>query len=203
VHLVVGGSVATFWSWGLVWWTPTFLQRSHHLTVGEAGKLLGLAHLIAGTASTLLAGLLMSLPQARDPRFVARLLAAVTAVATLPSILLYWVTSDLAATVLLWVFVPAVYFFIGPVLGLLQNVMPANMRASTCAILLFTANVANLILAPQLIGWLSVWFAGAYGAGEEQSLRWALLLLAVTGFWAAAHLWVAGNTIRADEARAT
>jgi hypothetical protein len=85
---------------------------------------------------------------------------------------------------------------------LLQNVMPANMRATACAILLFTANVANLVLAPQLIGWLSDWFAAAFGAGPE-SLRWALLLLAPTGFWAAWHLWTSGTTIRADEARAS
>lgn len=202
VHLVVGGSVATFWSWGLMWWTPTFLQRSHQLSVGEAGRLLGLAHLIAGTGGTLLAGALMGLPQARDPRFVTRLLAWVTALATIPSILLYWVPSVQAATVLVWIFVPAVYFYIGPILGLLQNVMPANMRAGACAILLFTANVANLILAPQLVGWLSDWFAGSFSAGRE-SLRWALLLLATTGFWAAWHLWVSGRTIRADEVRAT
>jgi MFS family permease len=202
VHLVVGGSVATFWSWGLMWWTPTFLQRSHRLSVGEAGQLLGLAHLVAGTAATLVAGALMGLPKARDPRFVARLLAWVTALATIPSILLYWVPSAQSATLLVWIFVPAVYFYIGPILGLLQNVMPANMRASACAILLFTANVANLILAPQLIGWLSDWFAGSFGAGRE-SLRWALLLLATTGFWAAWHLWVSGRTIREDEARAT
>jgi MFS family permease len=202
VHLVVGGSVATFWSWGLMWWTPTFLQRSHQLSVGEAGRLLGLAHLIAGTAGTLLAGALMGIPQARDPRFVARLLAWVTALASIPSILLYWVLSAQAATLLVWIFVPAVYFYIGPILGLLQNVMPANMRAGACAILLFTANVANLILAPQLIGALSDWFAGSFGAGRE-SLRWALLLLATTGFWAAWHLWVSGRTIREDEARAT
>lgn len=202
VHLVVGGSVATFWSWGLMWWTPAFLQRSHELTVGEAGRLLGLAHLVAGTAGTLLAAALMGLPAARDPRFVARLLAWVTAVATIPSLLLYWVSSDQAATLLVWIFVPAVYFYIGPILGLLQNVVPAGMRAGACAILLFTANVANLMLAPQLIGFLSDWFAGSFGAGRE-SLRWALLLLAGTGFWAAWHLWVAGRTIRADEARAT
>ena len=154
VHLLVGGSVATFWSWGLMWWTPTFLQRSHHLTVAQAGELLGPMHLIAGTAGTLLAGWLVGRRAAADPRYVARLLAWVTALTTLPSILLYWVPSQQAATALLWVFVPAVYFYIGPILGLLQNVIPANMRATTCAILLFLANVANLVLAPQLIGWL-------------------------------------------------
>src|ERR1700687_2463896 len=55
-----GGSVATFWSWGLMWWTPPFLQRSHHMTVGQAGQLLGPMHLIAGTAGTLLAAGLLA-----------------------------------------------------------------------------------------------------------------------------------------------
>jgi len=198
LHLIIGGSVATFWSWGLMWWTPTFLQRSHHMTVGQAGALLGPMHLIAGTAGTLLAGWLMSRPAAADPRYVARLLGYVTALTTIPSIILFWVVSERAATVLLWIFVPAVYFYIGPILGLLQNVVPANMRATSCAILLFVANVANLVLAPQLIGWLSDWFAGSFGAGQE-SLRWALLLLAPVGFWAAWHLWTSGRTIRDDE----
>ncbi|HEX2789680.1 MAG TPA: MFS transporter [Steroidobacteraceae bacterium] len=200
VHLILGGSVATFWSWGLMWWTPTFLQRSHHLTVAQAGELLGPMHLIAGTAGTLLAGWLMSRSAAADPRYVARLLGWVTALTTIPSILLYWVLSEKAVTALLWIFVPAVYFYIGPILGLLQNVMPANMRATSCALLLFLANVANLVIAPQIIGWLSDWFAASFGAGHE-SLRWALLLLAPAGFWAAWHLWTSGATIRDDVAK--
>ena len=183
-----------------MWWTPTFLQRSHHMTVGQAGQLLGPMHLIAGTAGTLLAGWLMSRPAAADPRYVARLLGWVTALTTIPSIILYWVVSERVATVLLWIFVPAVYFYIGPILGLLQNVMPPNMRATSCAMLLFLANVANLVFAPQIVGWLSDWFASSFGAGHE-SLRWALLLLAPTGFWAAWHLWTSGATIRQDEAR--
>ena len=202
VHLIVGGSVATFWSWGLIWWTTAFLQRSHHLSVGEAGGLLGPMHLIAGTAGTLLAGALMGLPAARDPRYVTRLLAAVAVLTTVPSFFAYEVASLRAATILLWLFVPGVYFYIGPLLGLLANVMPPAMRASSCAILLFLANLANLFVAPQLIGALSDWFAGSFGAGTE-SLRWALLLLAPTGLWAAWHLWRAGATIREDEARAT
>ena len=200
VHLLLGGALATFWSWGLMYWTPTFLQRSHHLTVGQAGALLGPMHLIAGTAATLLAGLLMSQRAAADPRYVARLLAWVTALTTIPSLALYWVGTLSSATLLLWIFVPSVYFYIGPILGLLQNVIPANMRATACALLLFLANFANLVLAPQLVGWLSDWFAASFGAGAE-SLRWALLLLAPTGFWAAWHLWASTATIREDEAR--
>jgi hypothetical protein len=159
-------------------------------------------HLIAGTAGTLLAGTLMAVPRAADPRYVTRLLAVVALLTTGPSILAYWVVPDTAALTWLWIFVPGVYFYIGPILGLLQNVVPANMRATTCALLLFTANIANLLLAPQIIGWLSDWFAASFGAGAE-SLRWALLLLGPTGFWAAWHLWRSGATIREDEARAT
>ena len=185
-----------------MWWTPTFLQRSYHLTVGEAGGLLGPMHLIAGTGGTLLAGWLMSRRAAADSRYISRLLAWTTALTTIPSIALYWVGSEGSARILLWVFVPAVYFYIGPILGLLQNVIPPTMRATACAILLFVANVANLVIAPQLIGWLSDWFAASFGAGAD-SLRWALLLLSPTGFWAAWHLWASGSTIRQDEARVT
>lgn len=202
VHLIVGGSVATLWSWGLMWWTTAFLQRSHHLTLGEAGSLLGNMYLIAGTLSTVLAGVLVSRRAAADPRYVARLTAVVVALSTIPSIFAYWVHSPSAATMLLWLFVPGVYFYIGPVLGLMQNVVPANMRATACALLLFLANVANLLIAPQVVGWLSDWFRDSFGAGQE-SLRWALLVLAPTGFWAAWHLWASGRTIRQDEARAT
>ncbi len=197
LHLLVGGSVATLWSWGLMWWTPAFLMRSHHLSVGEAGALLGRMHLVAGTAGTLLAAWLMSGRSAGDPRYVTRLLTWVTAVTTLPSIALYYVHSTYWATFWLWVFVPAVYFYIGPILGLLQNVVPAHMRATTCALLLFTANVANLLIAPSLIGYASV-FLQWFVHDPELSLRWSLLLLAPTGFWAAWHLHRSGATIRAD-----
>ena len=201
IHLLIGGSVATFWSWGLMWWTPTFLVRSHHMTVGQAGAVLGHMHLIAGTAGTLLAGWLVSWRAASDPRYVSRLLAWFVALSTIPSILLYWVVPTSTATILLWAFVPGVYFYIGPILGLLQNVVPAQMRATSCAVLLFTANFANLVLAPQLVGWMSDWFVASFGAGAE-SLRWALLVIAPTGFWAAYHLWRSAATIREDEGRA-
>jgi predicted MFS family arabinose efflux permease len=200
-HLLIGGSVATFWSWGLMWWTPTFLVRSHHMTVGQAGAVLGQMHLVAGTAGTLLAGWLMSWRAAEDPRYVSRLLAWFVALSTIPSICLYLVLPTSKATALLWFFVPGVYFYIGPILGLLQNVVPAQMRATSCAVLLFMANFANLVLAPQLVGWMSDWFAASFGAGTE-SLRWALVVIAPTGLWAAYHLWRSGMTIREDERRA-
>jgi predicted MFS family arabinose efflux permease len=196
-HLLMGGTLATLWSWGLMWWTPTFLIRSHHMTVGQAGGVLGPMHLIAGTFGTLLAGWLMGRPVARNPRYVSRLLAWLTALATIPSIMFLWIDSKSAAILLLWVLVPWVYFYIGPLLGLLQNVVPPHMRATTCALLLFMANVANLVIAPQIVGFLSDWFFRSFGAGND-SLRWAMLILTPAGFWAAWHFWASRQTIEAD-----
>jgi MFS family permease len=199
IHLIMGGTIATLWGWGLMWWTPAFLMRVHGLSTGAAGAALGPMHLIAGTAATLATSLLVAPPAAADPRRIVWLLAAVVAVATVPSFFAYWTHSLPVAIVLLWIIVPAVYFFIGPTLGLLQNVVPPAMRAQAVAVLLFTANVANLIVAPQVVGLASDWLAPALG-GNAEALRWSLLALAPTGFWAAYHFWACARWIRAEQA---
>ncbi len=199
LHLIGGGAIGTLWGWGLLWWTPAFLMRTHHLSIGEASAVLGPMHLIAGTLATIATGLLVSPRIAADPRRVVWLLGGVLAAATIPSILIYWTDSRSLVVAMLWIVVPAIYFFIGPTLGLLANVVPATMRAQTVAVLLFTANVANLIIAPQGIGMLSDYLAPLLGSNAE-SLRWALVALAPTGFWAAYHFLTSARTIRADQA---
>jgi len=72
------------------------------------------------------------------------------------------------------------------------ELMPANMRATACAILLFTANAANLILAryhrlaERLV-------AASFGAGSE-SLRWRCAARAYR-LLGRVHLWTSGATI--------
>ena len=53
--------------------------------------------------------------------------------------------------------------------------------------MLFTSNIANLVIAPQVVGLASDSLAPAYGA---ESLRHALIPLAFAGFWAAWHYWL-------------
>jgi hypothetical protein len=68
-----------------------------------------------------------------------------------------------------------------------QNLVPAEMRSQAAALLLFFANIANLVVAPQLVGVVSDALAPRFGA---ESLRLALLPLTLCGFWAAVHFWV-------------
>ncbi len=201
VHAIMGSGLSALWGWGLMWFTPTFIQRAYGLDVGEAGGVIGPIHLVMGIGASLLTAWLVGRPAYTDPRKVLRLLAVVTAFATVPSFCAYYTNSLQVATLMWWIFIPAIYFYIGPTMSLLQNLAPPKMRAMVIAVSLLVANVFNLIVAPQGIGLLSDYFAGPKGADAE-SLRIALLILAPTGFWAAWHYWRAEKYAVDDQKRA-
>jgi len=201
VHLMVAGAIVALWGWGLTFWTPAFLQRTYDLTPGQAGDITGPIHLVAGIGATLFTSWLLGLPFMKDPRRVVWFLGSGIALATVPSIVMFWTHSLPVAKVMLWIFIPSIYFYIGPSFGLLNNLSPPRMRAQFCAITLLIANIGNLIIAPQLIGFLSDLFAPAHIANAA-SLRWALLCLAPTGFWAAFHFLACARTLEHDQARA-
>lgn len=200
-HVMTGGALSAFWGWGLMYFTATYLQRAYGLGVDGAGAVLGPIHLVAGSLATLVTAWALSRPVFTDPRRVAWLLAGVTAVCTIPSFVAYFTHSLPVATAMLWLFIPAIYFYIGPAMGLVQNLAPARMRAMFMAVSLVSANVLNLIVAPWIVGWMSDRFAGPHGA-DAASLRLALLILAPTGLWAAFHYWRAAKTIVEDQKRA-
>ena len=201
MHVMMGGGLSALWGWGLMWFTPTYLQRAYHLDVGQAGGLLGPIHLYAGIAASLGTAWLLSRPYFTDPRRILTLLAAVTAVCTVPSFIAYWTHSLVVARIMLWLYIPAIYFYIGPAMALVQNLAPPKMRAMFIAISLVLANVFNLIVAPQAVGWMSDHFAGPAGA-DAASLRLALLVLAPSGLWAAWHYWAARQTVVAEQTQA-
>jgi predicted MFS family arabinose efflux permease len=201
VHTMLGTAVCALWGWGLMFWTPTFLQRTYHLTVGQAGDVTQNMHLWGGGLATLATGWLMARSTMVDARRIVWLLAAGTAIATVASGVVYW-TRDLAlARAMLWIYIPAIYFYIGPGFGLLNNLAPCRMRAMFCAMVLFLANLGNLVITPNVIGLLNDWFL-RYHLNDADALRLAMLCIVPTGFWAAAHLYLAARDIIADQERA-
>jgi MFS family permease len=201
VHVMIGSAVTALWGWGLMWWTPAFLQRMYGLSPGEAGAILGPIHLFGGVAATVFTAWLLARPSMGDSRKIVRLLGYWVGAATLVSIVIYWTHSLKLATALFWIFIPSIYFYIGPCFGLLNNLAQPRMRAVFCASTLFVANVGNLIVAPQLVGMLSDWFAPG-GEPTAGSLRLALLCLAPTGLWATAHYFWSVRDLLIDEERA-
>jgi predicted MFS family arabinose efflux permease len=201
VHLMIASALCALWGWGLVYWTPAFLQRTYAMTPGEAGNVTGYAHLIGGALATVATGWLMARPAMADSRRIVWLLGAGTAVATIASGVIFY-THDLAlAKIMFWIFIPAIYFYIGPCFGLLNNLAQCRMRAMFCATTLFLANVGNLVIAPLLIGTLSDWFA-PHHVSNAASLRLAMLCLVPTGLWATVHYFISARDLAKDQLRA-
>ena len=199
-HINAAGTVICLWGWGLMYWTQTFLQRAYGLSTAEAGARLGSIYLWAGIAATLATGAILALPAMRQPRRIAWFLAAVVFCSTVPSFAIYWTHSLSVATAMLWIVVPAIYLYTGPTMALLLNFLPPAMRAQGMAISLLSANVANLIVAPLVVGWISDSLSGPLHSNAE-SLRYALLALSLTGFWAAYHYWTSVRSYESDDRR--
>jgi predicted MFS family arabinose efflux permease len=198
MHSIAAQALTALWGWGLMWWTPAFLMRSYSLDVAQAGGILGPIHLIGGSAAMVASTWLLSRPWLSDGRRVMRLLALNIALATVVTAIIYSTHSLALSKALFWLFVPSIYVYLGPGFGILNNLAQPKMRAMYCATLLFLANVCNLIIAPQMVGLLSDWFAPHHVADAE-SLRLAMLCLVPTGFWAAWHYWRSARDLLEDE----
>lgn len=200
VHVMAAGAVVGLWGWGLMWWTPAFLMRAYGLNVAQAGAILGPVHLVDGTVAMVGSTWLLSRPFLADSRRIVRLLGGYTAFATVVTAVIYSTHSLSLVRGLLWVYVPALYIYIGASFGILNNLAQPKMRAMYCATTLFVANVANLVIAPELIGLLSDWFAPHHHPNAH-SLRLALLCLVPTGFWASWHFFRSARFLPEDERR--
>jgi len=201
VHLIVGSSVVALWGWGLMWWTPAFLMRSYGLNVDQAGGMLGPIHLIGGSLAMIGSTWLLSRPWLSSEPRILRLIGINVALATVVTAVIYSTHSLVLTRALFWLYIPSIYVYIGPGFGILNNLARPGMRAVYCATVLFTANLGNLIIAPQMVGFLSDWFAPHHVATAE-SLRLAMLCLVPTGFWAAWHYFVSARHVLEDERRA-
>jgi MFS family permease len=177
------------------------MMRSHAMTTGQAGTLLGAINGIGGALGIVAGGFLIHRCSRRDPRWQSWVVGVATLLGTCVSVGVYAASSTATTTLMLWLFVPVAYVNLAPIFALTQSLVLPRMRALTCAVLLFGANVANLALAPQIIGILSDVFLAHTSAGT-QSLRWALLVTTLTGFWATYHFWAAGRDMRRDLERA-
>lgn len=197
-HLLAGATVVTFWGWGLLWWTPAFLGRSMGMDVAASGSLLGPMHLAGGLGVSAATAFILHRLAPSGPPAQARFLTISTLMATLPALLAFTATGHTMTTAMLWLFVPLIYAYIGPAGALSQTLVPATMRARFAALILLATNIANLVLAPWIIGTLSDLIA-PFLAKPQESLRYALAITACTGPWAAWHFWRLDRCLRLQE----
>jgi len=196
IHLAVGSGLASFGGYAVISFFPSFMIRTHGMSLAEVGLYLGLILGIAGGLGFAGGGYVADKVATRRRKYSLWSVSVATMFAWLfifPIYLLdnpYWV---LAAFVM-----PAIFsnFYLATTFAQVQGLVGLRMRAVASALLLFLLNIIGLGLGPMSTGILSDLLRESFG---DDSLRYSLLIVSgVVGPWSAWHYFVAGRHIEAD-----
>lgn len=200
VHVFTGATITTFVGYAAVQWWPTFVMRSHGLSMVDLSLFLALVFGVAGGLGTFAGGYFADLFSKRDKRWMPRIVVAATVIGLPFGIALYLVDSSFLVFALIGIpaFMGAVY--LPPTYAMTQGLVEVRMRTVASALLLFVINLIGMGLGPWAAGAISDYLEPTFG---KDSLRYALLILSFLNIWAAAHYWIAGYYYEQDLKRVT
>jgi predicted MFS family arabinose efflux permease len=160
-------------SYGLAFWIPSFLARSFHLELVDRSLIYGAIVLVGGVAGVWLGGVVGDrLKQARPSAYA--LVPTVTYGLCLPAFLLAFSSHSIVATAILFVIPTALSLaWLGPVIGAVNGLVPAHMRATASAMFLFINNLIGLGLGTLVIGMISDSLKAQYG---DEALRYSAMV---------------------------
>ena len=198
----IAGATTALSAYGLGAWFPSFLIRTHGLSLVETGVLLGGIGAVSGIVGAVGGGVLCDRLGRRDKRWHLWV-PAIGAFATAPLILAFVLWPESQQFTVGDSMVPFAMIFIvfgaaasslwlGPTYAAIQTLAPASMRTQASAIFMFLFNLIGMGFGPLLIGILSDLLGPAFGT---DSLRYAMaisLVLVLGGayfFWRAAPLY--------------
>jgi MFS family permease len=195
VHVFIGATITTLVGYAGVQWWPTFVMRSHGLSMTDLSLFLALVFGVAGGLGTFFGGYIADLFSKHDLKWMPRIVTLATIVG-LPFGLAIYLT-DSSAIVFALIGVPAALgaVYLPPTYAMTQGLVEVRMRTVASALLLFMINLIGMGLGPLLAGIISDQLAPTYG---KDSLRYALLILTFLNIWAAIHYWIAGRTFEED-----
>jgi MFS family permease len=185
----------------VVWYASSafnnaFLQRSHQMSVAEAGYWIAVLSAIAGFG-TFLGGFFSDRLSVRfkDRRWYMW----VPGIATLlcvPFQFLAYLSTDRAVVLPSFVglmFMAAVFF--GPSFAMTQALATLRMRSVATSVLLFIQTLIGNGLGPSVTGLISDSLKASY---QQDSLRYALVVIGVVNIWAAVHYLAGSRSLRQD-----
>ena len=160
-------------SYGLAFWIPSFMARSFRLELVERSLIYGAIVLVGGVAGVWLGGVVGDrLKQARPSAYA--LVPTVTYALCLPTFLLAFSSHSIVASAILFVIPTALSLaWLGPVIGAINGLVPAHMRATASAMFLFINNLIGLGLGTLVIGMISDSLKAQYG---DEALRYSAMV---------------------------
>lgn len=200
LHLAVGSGLAAFNGYAVISFFPSFMARSHGMSIAEIGVWLGLIIGIAGGLGFAGGGYVADKASRWGVKYSLWVVCAATMFAWLFLFPVYMLDSPYS--VLVFFIVPTIFsnFYLATTFAQIQAMVGLRMRAVASAILLFLLNIIGLGLGPQVTGILSDILREFAG---NDSLRYSLMIVGlVTAPWSAFHYFRAGKTIEEDIGRA-
>jgi MFS family permease len=169
--------------------------RSFEMTLLSASLYFGAVLLIGGLAGIWAGGWLGDrFGQMRRSRYIT--IPAIAFLATIPFYIIAMTSESMLLTFTILLIPTALgLVWLGPVISVIQHLVPPNMRATASAIFLFINNLIGIGIGTFAIGLLSDLLAVQYG---DDSLRYSIL--AGTSFYiiAAALFFLAAKWVEQD-----
>jgi predicted MFS family arabinose efflux permease len=170
--LSFGAASGSILGYGLIFWLPSFFERSFELTLGERALYYGFIVLIGGIAGTWLGGRIGDRLGRRNPAAYA-LIPAICFLLAAPIYAAALFAPSLALGFILFLIPQALGLaWLGPVIAAVQHIVPPGMRTTASASFLFINNLIGIGFGTWFVGRMSETMKPLYG---DESLRYSIL----------------------------
>lgn len=170
--LSFGAASGSILGYGLIFWLPSFFNRTFDLPLQSVGWFYGSIILVGGVLGTWLGGVIGDRLGPSRPGAYA-LIPAVCFLVTAPTFALGLFAPSLWAAWLLFTIGQMLALaWLGPVISAIQHIVVPAMRATASASFLFINNLIGIAFGIYFLGWLSDSMKAAHG---ENSLQFSIL----------------------------
>lgn len=208
--IVAAGTLAAVMGYAIGTWNPSFLIRSHGLTMQQAGLLVGLGGGISATLGTLLCGSVTDRMVARDPAWQL-VVPMIGCLLSVPLGLAFYLWPTGIAFQLGSLPVPTAFLFYlafsftatwwsVPCFGAISHLFPADRLAQATAIFVMSMTLLGVGLGPIIVGSLSDFLNPRLG---QEALRYALASSVLLYLLTSACLFAAVRPYRQQRLGAT
>ena len=206
-NLSLAAALHAFVGYGVSGFHPSYLIRSHGLSLAEAGVVLSFVSAISGVGGTWLGGYLADKFTNRTGDVRWQLWTpGIATLLNVPVAFLAYTGSDKNSVIAL-LFISLVFgvAYLGPTYATMQRLVSPRERALGSAMLLLIVNLVGLGLGPMLVGWVSDLLNQYFvGQGVEaklalaQGMRWSMAILVCVNVWSFVHYMLAAKTLVRD-----
>lgn len=170
--LSFGAASGSILGYGLIFWLPSFFNRSFGLPLADVGWFYGSIVLVGGVLGTWLGGVTGDRLGPSRPGAYA-LIPSTCFLITAPTFALGLFAPNLVVGWLLFTFGQMLALaWLGPVISAVQHIVVPSMRATASASFLFINNLIGIAFGIYFLGWLSDRMKATHGA---DSLQYSIL----------------------------